>query len=88
MKIIINNAEEAEMPAEMIKNCEKLLEWRIEEMPEVGEELEVLYSEKDPLMESEEIDETAYHIYFTVTEIEPADETHPENATFYFDLVF
>lgn len=88
MKIIISNGEEAEMSAEMIKHCEQLLEWRIDEMPEIGEELEVLYSEKDPLMESNEIDETAYHVYFTVTKIEPVSETDPEKATFYLDLVY
>ncbi|MBW1872694.1 MAG: hypothetical protein JRJ19_11555, partial [Deltaproteobacteria bacterium] len=60
MKIIVTGAEDAGMPEEMIKNSEKLLEWRIKELPKIGDEVDVLYSEKDPLMESNELDDEAY----------------------------
>ena len=33
MKIIITGCEEAGMEEDMAKNCEKLVEWRIEELP-------------------------------------------------------
>ncbi len=70
MKITITNAEEAGMPKDMIENCRQLLERRIRKtmttVPAPGTELEILYSDKDPLGTSGEMDDTAYFIYFTI----------------------
>jgi len=72
MKIEITNAEEAGMPAEMIKNCEQLLAWRIEQKkPKSGDPIDILYSESDPLMEKENWGGDAYGIYFTIVELSP-----------------
>jgi hypothetical protein len=88
MKIIINGADDAGMPEEMIKNCEKLVEWRIEELPKVGDDVDILYSEKDPLQESDELDDEAYAIYFSVSKIEPVGEKDLEKVTITLDLNF
>lgn len=89
MQIILTNAAEAGMPEEMIGHCEQLLAWRIEklypDLPNAGDELDVLYSEKDPLMESEEVDDQAYAVYFTVAEVEGNNR---EDAVVKVDLVF
>ena len=80
MEIVLTNAEEAGMPEPMIGHCIQLLTWRIEKLypglPNAGDHLEILYSEKDPLMESEEVDDTAYFIYFTVAEVEGEDRAN------------
>lgn len=89
MQIILTNATEAGMPETMIGHCEQLLAWRIEKLfsslPEAGAELDILYSEKDPLMESEEVDDEAYTIYFTVAEVEGSNR---EDGVVKVDLVF
>lgn len=90
MTILIPNATDAGMPEEMIGHCKQLLEWRIEKlyankMPTAGDSLEVLYSEKDPLMESDEVDDTAYFVYFTIAEVE-GDQLSSANIT--IDLVY
>jgi hypothetical protein len=70
MKVEITQAVEAGMPAEMIKNCEQLLAWRIEKKnPKAGDPIDILYSESDPLMEKEDWGGDSYAIYFTVLEI-------------------
>lgn len=88
MKILIRGAEEAGIQDEMIKNCKTLIERRINKIPEAGEEIEILYSEKDPLMKEEEIDDEAYMIYFTVTEIEPLNESDLEKLTITAEINF
>lgn len=89
MQIILTNAAEAGMPEPMIGHCIQLLNWRIEKrypgLPNAGDELEVLYSEKDPLMEGNEVDEQAYLVYFTVAEVEGEDR---ENGVVKVDLMF
>ena len=75
MQILITNAAEAEMPEEMQENCQTLLLRRINHLfpdsfPKEGESLTILYSEKDPLLQSEEVDDTAYFIYFDVEKVE------------------
>lgn len=89
MEIILTNAEEAGMPEEMIGHCSQLLTWRIEKLytglPKAGDELDILYSEKDPLMESEEVDDEAYAIYFTVAEVQGEDR---ESGVVMIDLIF
>lgn len=89
MQIILTNAAEAGMPEPMMGHCEQLLTWRIEKLypglPNAGDGLEVLYSEKDPLRESDEVDDEAYLIYFTVAEVEGEDR---ENGIVKVDLVF
>lgn len=89
MEIVLTNVEEAGMPEPMIGHCIQLLTWRIEKLypalPNAGDNLEILYSEKDPLMESDEIDDEAYAIYFTVAEVEGEDR---ENGVVKVDLMF
>ncbi|MDX2070973.1 MAG: hypothetical protein SFV55_21265 [Haliscomenobacter sp.] len=89
MEIVLTNAEEAGMPEEMIGHCMQLLTWRIEKLypglPKAGDDLDILYSEKDPLMESEEVDDEAYAIYFTVAEVQGEDR---ENGVVMVDLIF
>jgi hypothetical protein len=90
MTILIPNAMEAGMPEVMIGHCKQLLEWRLEKlyankMPVAGDGLEVLYSEKDPLMESDEVDDNAYFIYFTISAVE-GDQLSSANIT--IDLVY
>lgn len=81
MKIEIANAVELGMPEDMMANCKQLLEWRIQKImttiPEPGTNLEVLYSEKDPLGDSDVVDDEAYFVYFT---IEAASGSSLENA--------
>ncbi len=89
MEIVLTNAEEAGMPEPMIGHCIQLLTWRIEKLysglPNPGDNLEILYSEKDPLMESGEVDDEAYLIYFTVAEVEGEGR---DNGVVIVDLVF
>ena len=89
MEIVLTNAEEAGMPEPMIGHCIQLLTWRIEKrypgLPKAGDNLEILYSEKDPLMESEEVDDEAYAIYFTVAEVEGENR---ENGVVMVELMF
>lgn len=88
MKIRINNSDAAEMPVDVVKNCEQLLARQMKTIPKIGAPYEVLYSEKDPLGKSDEIDDEAFFIYFTVTEILPQGETDVEKLTIGFDLIF
>ena len=72
MKITITNALEADMPEEMIANCEYLLARRIQKNhpnPSEGEPVDILYSESDPRMEKEDWGADAYGIYFTIAEV-------------------
>lgn len=89
MQIILTNAEEAGMPETMISHCEQLLGWRIEKLypnlPKAGDSIEVLYSEKDPLMESDEVDDQAYFVYFTIAEVEGSNR---EDGVVKVDLIF
>ena len=73
---------------EMIRNCEKLLVRRIKDIPKEGDEIDILYSEKDPLQENDsgEADDEAYTIYFTVVEIEPSNEKDIEKLTITMEL--
>lgn len=92
MKIVLNNAAEAGMPEEMIGHCQQLLQWRIAKLygnalPEAGSNIEVLYSEKDPLQESDEVDDSAYLIYFTVSNVVSVDGANMEDMVF-LDLMF
>ncbi len=57
-------------------------------MPIIGNRTEVLYSEKDTLRETDQVDDSAYFIYFEPTKIEPKDETNLEKMTIYFDIIF
>jgi hypothetical protein len=74
MEIILTNAEEAGMPADMAENCRELISRRIQKefggLPSAGAEVTILYSEKDPMGKTKEIDDTAYFIYFTVESVE------------------
>lgn len=89
MQIILTNAEEAGMPETMIGHCEQLLGWRIEKLypnlPTAGDSIEVLYSEKDPLMEGDEVDDQAYFVYFTIAEVEGSNR---EDGVVKVDLIF
>ncbi|HRK29388.1 MAG TPA: hypothetical protein PK239_19075 [Chitinophagales bacterium] len=95
MQIILTNAEEAGMPPQMIEHCKQLLSWRIQNiydfLPQDGEGIEILYSEKDPLQETEVYlnDEQAYVIYFDIDKvvIDP-NETDREKAQIYISLVY
>lgn len=91
MKVIITNAEEAAMPAEIAANCEQLLLRRIKKthssLPKVGEELTILYSEIDPLGEKGLEDDTAYFIYFSVLDIESSGDDI-ETSTIHVELIF
>jgi len=81
MKVIVDGADDAGMPEEMIKNCEKLVERQIEELPKLGDDIDILYSEKDPLQESDEVDDQAYATYFSVAAIEPPGENDLDKVT-------
>ena len=74
MKITLTNALEAGMPEEMIENCRQLIERRIQdtmqELPAQGTDVTILYSDKDPLGKTDQVDDTAYFIYFTVEKAE------------------
>lgn len=89
MNIILTNGLEAGMPEVMIDNCRVLLERRIKktfaEMPEPGTEVTILYSDQDPLGQSDVVDDTAYFIYFVV---ETAEGKDLESATVSVSLVF
>lgn len=88
MKIVITNAAEADMPAEMQSHCEQLLLQRIAALPAIGDELTVLYSENDPLGEAGEVDDSAYFVYFGVTDIECPDLANPANASISVELLY
>lgn len=70
MEIVLTNALEMGMPEEMANHCRTLIQRRVMEKfdgkVKPGDDVTILYSEKDPLGESEEVDDTAYMIYFTV----------------------
>ena len=70
MKVELTNATELGMPEDMIGHCKQLLERRIRKImttvPATGTEMEILYSDKDPLGTSDEVDDQAYFIYFTI----------------------
>jgi hypothetical protein len=74
MEIFLTNAEEAGMPADMAENCRELISRRIQKefggLPSAGAEVTILYSEKDPMGKTKEIDDAAYFIYFTVESVE------------------
>ena len=74
MEIILTHAREAGMPEEMIGHCQTLIQRRIEKhfkgQVEAGADVTILYSEKDPLGTSEQVDDNAYMIYFTVEKVE------------------
>jgi hypothetical protein len=88
MKIILTNALDAGMPEPMMDHCRILLERRIKktfsEIPGPGDEVTILYSDKDPLGQSNEVDDEAYLIYFVVETMEGADL---ESATLSLSLV-
>jgi hypothetical protein len=93
MNIIITNFEEAGMPQEMAENCCKLIAWQIEKtydsLPGEGDDVTILYSDIDPLQETDEVDDNAYFIYFGVVRVETVpDDTNPDNATVYLELAF
>lgn len=90
MKVIITNAEEAEMPSDIKANCEQLLARRIANvydfLPEAGDEIEILYSEKDPLGDTE--DEEAYFIYFDIVTVKIPDDKNRDKATIMVEVMF
>jgi hypothetical protein len=90
MTIVLTNAAEAGMPADMIGHCRQLIAWRIEQkfdgLPKPGDDVTILYSEKDPLMETDLVDDRAYMIYFTVSRVEEGGSGQREDATVYVDL--
>lgn len=93
MKIVITNFEEAGMPQSVADHCQILLERRIQKefpdgLPEEGSEVTILYSEKDPLGESQEPDDQAYFIYFVVDRILTPEENNSEFATVELSLIF
>ncbi|OWY23394.1 hypothetical protein C7N43_03300 [Sphingobacteriales bacterium UPWRP_1] len=93
MKIVITNAEEADMPQEMADNCCQLIAWRIQKLyfllPNIGDEITILYSEKDPLQTTDLVDDNAYFIDFEVMSVESvAGQTNTDNATVYVELAF
>jgi hypothetical protein len=79
MEIIMMNAREAGMPEEMISHCQTLIGRRIEKKfngkVDAGADVTILYSEKDPLGTSDQVDDHAYDIYFTVEKVE-GDKVH------------
>lgn len=79
MEIILTNAAEAGMPEDMMGHCRTLIGQRIDKKfagkVNAGDDVSVLYSEKDPLGTSGEVDDTAYLIYFTVDHVE-GDKVH------------
>jgi hypothetical protein len=88
MKIELTNAAEAGMPETMIGHCRELVARRLRQLfpglPEPGADFEILYSEKDPLMEKAEPDDEAYFLYFSVASVEG---DVPENAVVAVDLM-
>lgn len=93
MNIQINNAEEAEMPETMVKNCQVLLERRIKKefpdaLPEPETEITILYSDEDPAGEAHEGDDTAYFLYFTVEKVDSEAEGDPDKASIELALMF
>ncbi len=90
MEVIIKNAEEAELPLEMIENLKKLLQLRIEELPKEGTEIDILYSEKDPLMDKGlwDTDNEAYNIYFSIIHVVPSNEENLDKISITVELNF
>ena len=91
MKIKVLNAEEAGMPADMIANCEQLLQRRITKKHtniQSGDNVEILYSESDPLMTKENWGEDAYAIYYTVVDINPKGESDVEKLDIHLNLMY
>ena len=90
MKIVMTNAAAAGMPADMIGHCAQRIAWRIAKkfdgLPKPGDDVTILYSEHDPLMETDLVDDRAYLIYFTVSRVEEAGSEQREGATVYVDL--
>lgn len=74
MEIIHTNAREAGMPEEMIGYFTTLISRRIENKfggkADPGADVTILYSDKDPLGTSDQVDDQAYMIYFTVEKVE------------------
>ncbi len=74
MEIIHTNAREMGMPEEMISHCSILIARRIERKyngkVEAGTDVSILYSDKDPLGTSGEVDDSAYEVYFTVDKVD------------------
>ena len=85
MNIILTNAAEAGMPEDMIANCKTLIERRIQKKfggtPTPGADVTILYSEKDPLGTTNEVDDHAYDIYFTVESVEAPKGGDPNSGT-------
>jgi hypothetical protein len=89
MQVKIINADQAGMPNDMIANCEILLAKRFKKLGSIEPEIDILYSEKDPLREKEPWGEDAYAIYFKTAKITPHEERSPEKATLVeIELVF
>jgi hypothetical protein len=90
MEIIITETEESGMPEEMINNMTKLLQQRFKEIPKIGEEIDILYSEKDPLMDKGlwDKDDEAYMVYFSVVGIDPLNEGDLDKITITVELIF
>ncbi len=75
MEIILTNVAEAGMPESIAGHCRILLERRIQKLfpgalPGLGADVTILYSEKDPLWERLESDDSAYFVHFSVEEVE------------------
>ncbi len=91
MEIILTNVEEAGMPPEMAGHCKTLVERRIRKEfdgnPPVGADVTILYSDKDPLGQSKEVDDAAYFIYFTVESVEPGAGNGSDAPTIQLSLV-
>ena len=91
MEIILTNAEAAGMPPEMAEHCRELVGRRIEKEfggpPSPGAEVTILYSEKDPLGKTKEVDDSAYFIYFTVESVEAHHGGDPHAARVKLSLV-
>lgn len=88
MKIELNNVEEAGMPEEMAGHCRQLIERQIvknyDGLPAAGDEITILYSEEDPLLENDEVDDSAYFLYFTVEKTEDGED----GGTVFLNLEF
>ena len=91
MEIIITNAEASGMPIEMVEHCKELVTRRIQKefggSPSPGAEVTILYSEKDPFGKTNEVDDNAYFIYFTVQSVETHHGGDPLSATIKLLLV-
>jgi hypothetical protein len=93
MQIILTNASQAGMSDTMQSHCRQLLEWRIRKkftaLPRPGDDVTILYSEKDPLMEKDEVDDRAYFIHFTVAKVEGSNnDPDAGDVVIYLDLLY